>query len=241
IGRRLIYLTSTGSTMNVARWEAENGAEQGTVIVADEQTAGRGRFGRAWVSPPGANLYLTLIVSPPVSRLRSLSIVTPLAVAEGIEQLTPLKARLKWPNDVLVSGRKISGILIESEVAGPTVRYALIGPGININFDVDESSEIAAIATSIKRELGHEVSREEVLAAFLNRFEALYEEAAGTTAVIDAWRSRLDTLGQEISVSFGGQVESGLAEDVDAEGNLILLRSDGSRIAIEAGEVTLRV
>ena len=240
VGRRLVYLTSTGSTMDDARREADSGAAEGTVVLAEEQSSGRGRFQRGWVSPAGKNLYLTLIMRPVLNRLRSLSIIAPLAVALAVEEVTGLRPRIKWPNDVLVEGRKLSGILIESEISGSAVEYALVGPGINVNFDIEESPEITAIATSIKRELGREASREELLAAFLNHFEALYEDAPKGDAVFEEWRSRLDTLGREVRVTFGDQVYEGAAEDVDRDGNLILVQPDGTRRTVEAGEVTLR-
>lgn len=240
VGRRLLYFTSTSSTMDVARAEAEAGAPEGTVVLAEEQTKGRGRFGRAWVSPAGKNLYLTLIIRPPLERLRSLSIVSPLAVALAVEDCTGLSPRIKWPNDVIIDGRKLSGILIESESSGSSVRYALVGPGINVNLDVEPSSEIAGIATSLKHELGRETSREELLAAFLNRFEQLYEDAPRSDAVHEQWRSLLDTLGREIRVAFREQIYEGRAEDVDRDGNLVLVEPDGTRRTIEAGEVTLR-
>jgi len=240
VGRRIVYLTSTGSTMDDARREAEAGATEGTMVLAEEQTKGRGRFDRAWVSPTGKNLYLTLIMRPPLNRLRSLSVVAPLAVALAVEDVTRLKPRIKWPNDVLIGGRKLSGILIESEISGSAVEYALVGPGINVNFEVEQSPEIASIATSIKCELGHESSREELLAGFLNHFEALYEDAAKSDAVLQKWRSRLDTLGREVRVTFGDQIYEGTAEDVDRDGNLILVQSDGTKRSVEAGEVSLR-
>jgi len=239
-GRRLLYLTSTGSTMDVAQSEAEAGAPDGTVVLAEEQTKGRGRFERVWVSPAGKNLYFTLITRPPLDRLRSLSIVAPLAVALAVEESTGLTPRIKWPNDVLVNGRKLSGILVESEIAGESVKYALIGAGINVNLDVEQSPEIAQIATSVKREIGRETSREELLAAFLNRFEELYDEAPKSDAVLRQWRSRLETLGRDVRVTFRDQVYEGLAEDVDRNGNLILAQPDGTRRVIEAGEVSLR-
>ena len=240
VGRRLLYFTSTTSTMDVARAEGETGAPDGTVVLAEEQTKGRGRFDRAWVSPAGQNLYLTLIMRPSLDRLRSLSIVTPLAVALAVEDSTGLLPRIKWPNDVLINGRKLAGVLVESEISGSSVEYALVGPGINVNFDVEQSPEIAGVATSLKRELGRETSREELLAAFLNRFEQLYEDAPKGDAVLQQWHSRLDTLGREIRVTFRDQVYEGLAEDVDHDGNLILVHPDGTRRTIEAGEVTLR-
>jgi BirA family biotin operon repressor/biotin-[acetyl-CoA-carboxylase] ligase len=240
VGRRLLYLTSTGSTMGDARREAEAGAPDGTVILAEEQAKGRGRFGRAWVSPAGKNLYLTLVIRPSVDRLRSLSMVTPLAVALAVEDSTGLTPRIKWPNDVLVNGRKLSGILIESEIAGESVEYALVGAGINVNLDIEQTPEIAGIATSVKREQGRETSREALLVAFLNRFEQLYQGAPKSDTVLEQWRDRLDTLGREVRVTFRDQVYEGLADDVDRDGNLILAQPDGARRVIEAGEVTLR-
>jgi BirA family biotin operon repressor/biotin-[acetyl-CoA-carboxylase] ligase len=238
LGRRVIYLTSTASTQDIARVEAEGGARAGTLVIAEEQTKGRGRFGRSWVSPSGANLYFTLIMRPEARRARSLGMVAPLAVAEAVEQVTGLSPRIKWPNDVIVEGRKLAGVLIETEVQGQSLKYALVGPGVNVNFDIEDTSEIADIATSLKRELGRDTSREELLAMLLNRFEKLYE--SDITDVVQRWRSRLDTLGRQVRVTFRDQVQEGLAEDVDADGNLVLVQADGSRVLIEAGEVTLR-
>ncbi len=239
VGRNLLYLTRTPSTQDVARAEAKRGAPEGTVVLAEEQTAGRGRLGRSWVSPAGKNLYLTLIMQPPAARLRILSIVSPLAVAEALEEAVGLPSRIKWPNDVLVGGRKIAGILIETELAGEAVKYALVGIGLNVNFDVGASPEIADFATSVRRELGRDGSREELLAALLNAFEARYSEALESDAVFQAWRSRLETLGRRVRATLGERVVEGVAEDVDAEGSLLIRREDGSLATVEAGDVTL--
>jgi len=214
-------------------------AERGTVVLAEEQTAGRGRFGRAWVSPAGKNIYLTLLLRPTVDQLRRLSIITPLAVALAIEETTGLTPQIKWPNDVLLSGRKVSGILIETDFSGSEPRYALLGPGVNVNFEIDPASEIAGIATSLKQELGADVSREAVLAALLNHLEALYT-APDPRAVREAWKSRLETLGRDVTLTFRGESFPGHAEDVDDAGNLILRLPDGSHRTFEAGEVSLR-
>ena len=239
VGRRFVYVASTSSTQDLAREQAEGDAAPGTVVLAEEQAAGRGRFGRVWVSPAGSNLYLTLVMRPDLARLRSLGIVAPLSVALAVEEHTGLSPQIKWPNDVLLGGRKVAGVLIESELAGREVRYSLVGIGVNVNFDIDPASDLAPIATSVKRELGRDLSREELLASLLNRFEELYEEAPHGTAVYAAWRSRLETLGRQVRVTFRDQVQEGIAEDVDGQGNLILRRSDGSRVTVEAGEVSL--
>jgi BirA family biotin operon repressor/biotin-[acetyl-CoA-carboxylase] ligase len=238
LGRNLLYLETASSTQDVARAEAERGGPVGTAVLAEEQTAGRGRLGRAWVSPAGKNIYVTLVMRPPAPKLRVLSIVSPLAIAEALEGIG-LAPRLKWPNDVLVGGRKIAGILIETELSGDAVKYALVGIGLNVNFDVEAVPEIATIATSVRRELGRDASREELLAALLNAFEARYEQALGDDAVFQAWRSRLETLGRRVRATLGERVEEGVAEDVDAEGNLLVRRDDGSLAVVEAGDVTL--
>jgi BirA family biotin operon repressor/biotin-[acetyl-CoA-carboxylase] ligase len=237
IGRRVTYLDSTGSTMDIAREWAASNAPHGALVIAEEQTAGRGRFGRRWVSPAGLNLYLTLLVRPDAERLGGLAMIASLAVCRAIETATDLAPVIKWPNDVQIGGRKVSGILIESESQGEDVRYALVGPGINVN-DPIADPEIAEIATSLAREVGREVSREGVLAAFLNEFEDAY--VTPLPEVRAAWRSRLATLGEEVRLTFGGETYEGVAEDVTADGSLTLRLPDGSRRTFEAGEVSLR-
>jgi BirA family biotin operon repressor/biotin-[acetyl-CoA-carboxylase] ligase len=239
-GRRLVYEPTVASTMDVARREAEAGCPEGAVVLADEQTAGRGRLGRSWLSPPGDNLYLTVVLRPSPARLRRLSVVSGLAVAEAVERVTGLETRLKWPNDVLVAGKKVAGILIESELAGDEIRFALVGAGINVNLDVSRIEELRDIATSLAAEVGRRVSREELLAALLGRLEELYLAPEDADEPHRLWRERLETLGRSVRVQFGEQVEEGLAEDVAADGSLILRRRDGSVVRIEAGDVTLK-
>ena len=237
IGRRITCLATTASTMDVARQEAIAGAPHGAVVIAEEQTAGRGRFGRRWVSPAGKNLYLTLILRPDAGRLRALSMVVPLAVCRAVEAVTPLRPVIKWPNDVLVGERKLAGVLIEGESSGADLIYALAGIGLNVNDPIDDP-EIAGIATSLIRELGKETSRETVLAALLNELEDAY--SAPPDDVYNGWRSRIATLGQSVRLTFRDDVYEGLAEDVDSEGSLVLRLTDGTRRTFEAGEVTLR-
>lgn len=237
-GRRIVYETSCDSTMNVARREAEAGADEGTVVVAEEQTAGRGRFGRSWVSPAGNNLYLTIVARPPADRLRVLSMAAPLAVCHAVHDVTAVQPSIKWPNDVLIAGRKLSGILIESEIAGSDVRFSLVGIGINVNLDLQAAPEISSIATSLIGETGAEVPRESALAALLNRFETLYDSPL--PSLVRAWRSHLETLGREVTVTLGNETYRGVADDVDDAGSLILRLPDRSTMTFEAGEVSLR-
>ena len=237
IGRRITYLATTASTMDVARDEAIAGVPHGAVVFAEEQTAGRGRFGRRWVSPAGKNLYLTIILRPDAGRLRALSMVVPLAVCRAVEAVTPLRPVIKWPNDVLVGGRKLAGVLIEGESSGAELLYALAGIGLNVNDPIDDP-EIAGIATSLSRESGEETPRETVLAALLNELEDAYN--APPDDLYSGWRSRIATLGQSVRLTFRDEIYEGTAEDVNNEGSLVLRLADGTQKTFEAGEVTLR-
>ncbi len=240
-GRAVAYERSVGSTMEQAATAARSGATEGFVAIAEEQTAGRGRLGRSWISPPGENLYLTIVVRPTMAQLRQLAVVTPLAVCRAIEEETALLPRIKWPNDVLLAGKKVCGNLVDSEITADAVDYALIGAGINVNLDAAAHSEIREIATSLRTELGFDVERESLLAATLNYLEEFYLAVGRGDVVSVAWKQRLDTLGQHVRVEdAGGHVEEGVAVDADSDGSLIVRRDDGSHVRIEAGDVTLR-
>jgi BirA family biotin operon repressor/biotin-[acetyl-CoA-carboxylase] ligase len=187
------------------------------------------------------NLYFTLILRPNMSELRYLSVIAPLAVCLAIEETTGLQPRIKWPNDVIIGTKKVSGILFQSEVTDEQVHYALVGPGINVNLDTTGHKEISDIATSLRAELGHDVSREEVLAATLNRIETLYLALRRGDVVSLDWKQRLDTLGKHVRVSSaGGVLAEGVAVDADSDGTLIVRQDDGSHVRVDAGEATLR-
>lgn len=242
IGRDLHYLRVTDSTMNDARRLAEAGCPHGATVVADEQTAGRGTKGRAWISPPGRNIHTTLIVRPNAQQMKRLSIVAPVAAARAIETATGLSPKLKWPNDLELGGRKCGGILIEGEWRSAGPAYALVGIGLNINFDpAPHAAQIERPATSLMLELGRETSREAVLAALLNEFETAYQ-AAASQEIFEAWRSRLDTLGRTVQIigPDGQTILEGLAEDATFEGALILRDKTGAQHITTAGEVSLR-
>lgn len=241
-GRNLIFEASTGSTMDVARDAATHGAVEGTVAFADEQTAGRGRLGRSWITPPATNLAATLLLRPPASALREIAMITPLAICGAVEEIAGVRADIKWPNDVQVSGKKLAGILIE--VPRPPAASAdgvvLVGTGINVNFDPREHEEIRDIATSLRAELGRDSDREALLASYLLHFERLYASAKTGASARDGWRERLVTLGKDVHASWQGGSADGVAEDVDADGALLVRPSDGVLVRVEAGDVTLR-
>jgi BirA family biotin operon repressor/biotin-[acetyl-CoA-carboxylase] ligase len=231
--------------MNEAARQAQAGAQEGTVVVAETQTAGRGRLGRSWVSRPG-NLYLTVVLRPTLQTLPFLSCLAGVAVVRALGQATGLRPsgeglrpRLRWPNDVLLGGKKVAGILVESAVEGDAVRYALVGIGINVDLNTGNVAEIASFATSLNAAAGNPVSREEVLRHLLQGMDSLYLQLAHGNTPLAEWKGLLDTLGRRVRVSWQDQVCWGQAEDVDELGNLQLRRDDGRLVTLTAGDVTL--
>jgi len=240
IGQNVIYLPVTTSTMDVAKEATRKGAAEGTIVLADEQTAGRGRLGRRWLSPPGVSVLLSMILEPNLAQLSRLNMVVAMATARSIEKVTGLRPVIKWPNDIIIEGKNVSGALIESDVQGDEVRSVVVGIGVNVNLEPSLFPDITATATSLRAVLGKEVSRLEVLRALLVEFDRYYRALRRGEPVFDEWRRRLITLGQEVRVRMGDVVEEGYAEGVDEEGRLILQRDDGSLVHIVAGDVTLR-
>ncbi len=241
IGHRIPYLPVATSTMDIARQEAELGAAEGTVVVAEEQTAGRGRFGRHWSSTPRQNLAFSVLLYPSRRTCTRLSTLTPVAVMRAIRRVTGLTATLKWPNDVRLGEKKVCGILVEAVFQDSQVRYAVLGIGINVNFNPAGDPQAGFAATSLAAEFGKPVSREDVLEAILAELGLAYSHLREWDHVWDDWRSSLETIGKQVKVRWGDHVEEGVAEDVDSEGNLLLRRNDGTVVALAAGEVTFQM
>ena len=247
LGWEFVYKLRTGSTMDDARALAEQGAPSGTVVFAEEQTAGRGTRGRTWVSPAGQNLYFTICLRPDTTQLQRLSLITPVAIANAVEQVLGLYPRIKWPNDLHLKGKKFAGILIEGEWNGDKPAFALVGVGVNVNFDpAPHAAQIDRPATSLAIEKGRPVAREPLLATIFASFERAFEGAVHP-ALFHGWRTRQEILGQPVTLSGSpairepnGAIE-GVAEDVDEDGALLVRLSDGELRRFHAGEVTLRV
>lgn len=238
-GKRVIYFSSLPSTMLAAREEARSGAVEGTVILADEQSAGRGRRERTWLSPKGG-VALSVILRPRLPELPSLIMVASLAVVHSIAATTGLAPQIKWPNDVLIDGRKVCGILIENELRGERVERAVIGIGINVNMRMADFPEIEPIATSLSDELGRTLSRLELVRRLLVELEKKYLALRSGRAVFEEWRATLATLGRRVQVSMGAETLEGIAEEVARDGSLLLRQPDGSLTRVVAGEVSLR-
>ena len=238
IGRRILYFQRLPSTMDEACREGEAGGEEGTVVLAEEQTAGRGRFGRLWLSPRG-NINLSVLLRPSLGMLTYLSILASIGVVRAIARATGLVASVKWPNDVLIGKRKVCGILVESALTGNEVGYAVVGIGVNVEFDPSQEKELSHTATSLVREVGGPVDRSALLRHLLEEMDALYLNLRDGWSPIEEWRTLLVTLGKSVMVRWQEEVREGHAEDVDQMGNLLLRQQDGSLVCLPAGEVSL--
>jgi BirA family transcriptional regulator, biotin operon repressor / biotin---[acetyl-CoA-carboxylase] ligase len=221
------------STQALAFALAADGAADGTVVLADSQSAGRGRRGRVWLDEPGASLLVSVVLRPRLepARLPLLSLAGAVAVAEALTQVAGVAARLKWPNDVLVGGRKIAGILLESRVGPAPVVVA----GIGVNLAQRRfPPELQAAATSVALETDRAVEREALLGALLEALDRWRRslERGATTAVLDRWRALADTLGRTVTV----EDAHGVAVDVDADGALLVADGD-RRHRIVSGEI----
>ncbi len=235
VGHPTALVARTGSTNDDAREKAREGVAHGWALVADEQLAGRGRGGRRWESPPGSNLYVSFVLRPSLSARESprLALAAGLAVADAVDlALGAPHARVKWPNDVRVDGRKLSGVLVEGGLRGDALAWVVLGVGVNVKGDAPEA--VRGIATSVEAERGAAVSRAAVLASLCVAVERRVEALeSGFDALRDELRARCETLGR--AVSLAGR--SGVAEDIDDDGALVLRLPTGERVSVHAGEV----
>ncbi|MGC2061981.1 MAG: biotin--[acetyl-CoA-carboxylase] ligase [Thermodesulfovibrionales bacterium] len=215
----------------------------GVAVVADRQEKGRGRFTRTWFSPPGLNIYLSIVLKPDIPPVDApfLTILAALAAAAALHRETGIPVSIKWPNDLLMSGRKLGGILTEARTAQGVITRAVIGIGINLNSSTDDlPPEISGKATSVLIETGATVSRGRVTAAIMNEFESRYKklQAIGVVPLVQELRPLLTCLGRDIVVTDGTSKISGFAEDIDDEGRLVLRLPSGLRRKIGSGEIT---
>ncbi len=231
--REIVRLSVVTSTQAIAFEMAERGTADGTIVVADTQTAGRGRRGRVWHDAPGDSLLVSIVLRPRlnVADLPKLSLAAAVAVAEAIDLTTGLDARLKWPNDVLVNGRKVAGILLESRIVAEPIVVA--GIGVNLR-QRTFPAELAETATSVDLEGGRAVGREELLEAVLAAFERWRRglEREGFAALRARWLTLADTIGRAVTVGEHAGVAVDLAED-----GALVLRQEAGLQRVFAGEV----
>jgi BirA family biotin operon repressor/biotin-[acetyl-CoA-carboxylase] ligase len=229
----VLWYPEVGSTNDVAGVLAGRNADEGLVVIADRQTAGRGRLGRSWASPSGAGVYVSVLLRPSPQAAALLTIAAGVAVAEGIGSATGLAVHVKWPNDVHVSERKLAGILAEGAAS-----HVVLGMGINV-LSAAYPPDVSARATSIEAELGRRVDRGLVLAECLTALASRYRELGRGSGrlVLDAWRRRAAPMrGRRVEWESAGMRHTGRAEDIDDDGALIVKASAGT-FRIRSGEV----
>lgn len=243
VGRRILYYPELSSTMDEAARLAAEEADEGTVVVAERQSAGRGRQGRSWVSQPG-NLLLSVLFRPDPAHLPFISIIGGLAAARAVRKVAGLDPRIKWPNDLMLNGRKAAGILAESAVEGHRVCYAVLGIGLNVALDPAADEAISAIAVSVNEAAGQEIPRETLFRQLLMELDDLYRRlpakgrASGQNPVAE-WSGLLETTGRRVTASFRNERFEGEAVGVDETGNLLLRLESGEVMTLTAGDVTL--
>jgi BirA family transcriptional regulator, biotin operon repressor / biotin---[acetyl-CoA-carboxylase] ligase len=242
LGHPMIYMPVLDSTNSYAMDLARSGASEGTLVITDDQPAGRGRAGRVWRTMPRQQVLCSFILRP-VFPPHFLVMVASLAVARTVEDVTGVRPDIKWPNDVLASGRKLCGILIETASDAHQRRFAVLGIGLNVNGTLRDDAEIAAHAATLADLSGRSHAREDVVIALAihlsHRYHALQTGGASALhAVRNAWRERLVTLGKHVRITQSDLIAEGLAEDVDADGALLLRRADGTQLTVTWGDVS---
>ena len=235
VGKRLLFFQEVGSTMDEARLRAERGTEEGTVIVAETQTSSRGRQGRNWVSRSG-NLYLSVVLYPTLQTLPFLNSLCGVAVVRAISNISGLKPRIKWPNDILLDNKKVAGVLVETAIAGEQVHNSIVGIGINVALDADEIDEIAGGATSLNHASAGDIPRDELLREILEQLDSLYIQLNHGDTPIEEWEELLDTLGQRVRITWRGDEFVGVADGIDSQGSLLLRQDDGVVLTLAAGD-----
>jgi BirA family biotin operon repressor/biotin-[acetyl-CoA-carboxylase] ligase len=243
VGQVLHCHEELGSTNDEAKALAEAGAEHGEVVVAERQTEGRGRRGRSWISPARRNVAFSVILRPddlPPARAPELTLVAAVAICDALRH-SGVDAGIKWPNDVLVGGRKIAGILTELSAEADQVHWVVVGVGVNVNARAEDfPPELRGEATSLLIEREQPAPRALFLAACLTGLEGWYDRHAeeGFAPIRQAWRDRSVTLGQQVSVRTDGEEVSGLAEELDDSGAL-LVRTQAGLVRVTSGDVAL--
>jgi BirA family biotin operon repressor/biotin-[acetyl-CoA-carboxylase] ligase len=243
IGRSILYFRELASTNDVAKELAAEDAKEGTVVLAETQSEGRGRLGREWVSPPGG-VWFSVILRPEIEPKHAprLTLVVSVAVAKAISKLFSLRAEIKWPNDVLVNGKKVCGILTEAKTRGDVLDYVVVGVGVNADFDVEllPSSLRDSVATLLG-ELKRHVDREVLLSALLREIEVYYRlfSWGKFDVILGEWRSLAGFLGSGVRVVEEKGILEGTAVDVDEEGALILRLGNGTVRRVTFGDLAV--
>lgn len=244
VGRDIRVFQQTASTSDILDKLARDGVREGMVVFSESQTRGRGRLGRSWISPPGRGLWFSVLLRPhlrPQAATR-LTVAAAVALFRAIRRELPLLPEIKWPNDVMIHGRKVAGVLTELSGELDSIRHIALGIGVNVNLaEEDLPPTLRSQATSLKLATGRSVDRPALAAALLQELDTTYHAALGTgfAALADEWSSRCSTLGRLISVTTGHRRVQGRAEALDDEGALLVRTDSGHLERIIGGDVSL--
>ncbi len=244
IGRDIRVFEQTTSTNDVIEKLARDGVKEGVVVFAESQTKGRGRLGRKWISPAHKGLWFSILLRPDLrpQETTQLTVASATALRRAIQSETGLKPEIKWPNDILIGGKKVAGILTELSAELDKVRHVILGIGVDVNLGANEfPAELRKIATSLKIETGEDISRAELAAAILRELDADYARicAGKFSAVADEWEEHCATIGRNVTVQIGDRKIRGRAESLDDDGALLLRTEHGRLERITGGDVTL--
>ncbi len=242
IGHDIRYFEEVSSTQEAAKRLANNGAEEGVTVIAERQSSGRGRMGRSWLSPSGG-VWLSVILRPHINlQVQRFTLLAGVAVARAIKRFYGLEAKIKWPNDILLNGKKVCGILAEVNAEMDAINYLIIGIGVNVNVDLASAEEkLLETATSIKAVLRKDAPRVGFVQVMLEELEQLYRllSVEGFKPILSEWRDLSEMVGAWVGVTFGEEEFEGRALDVDEDGFLIVKLGDGSLRRVVAGDVRI--
>lgn len=244
---KIHYYESIDSTNILLKTLAAGGAPEGTLAVAEEQTAGRGRMSRQWMSRRGKNLLFSILLRPdlPAFRVFALNMALALAACESIETYTGLRTMIKWPNDIYKDNKKLGGILTEFSVKGDRVEYVILGIGLNVHWNPLLDDKLLYSASSIFMETGRKISREKLLSMILIRLDGLYRSVLingeEMEEIYRRWNKRSLVTGREIAVLTGNEKVYGTGVGIDDNGSLILLTRDGRKKKFLCGDVSVRM
>lgn len=242
LGTRFHYFAELDSTNTRARELAESGAAEGEIVIAESQTQGRGRLGRRWESPPLSNLYLSIVLRPglPPKHAPQITLAAAVALVETVGSFLPRPPVIKWPNDILIDGKKLAGILTEAACDTECVQYVILGIGLNLNYRAETMPQtLRQRATSMADRAGENLSRETVLVRLIHDLDRCYGELeeSGFAALRPRWETHFGLRGRRVRVELGDQTIIGRAQGIDHEGALIVETDDEQRRSIIAGDV----
>lgn len=245
LGKEIISYKKVDSTNIVAYELAEKGLREGAVIFADEQAKGKGRQGRAWQSPPGCGIYMSCILRPQMTpnEISKITLMAAVAIAKAIREFTALNAMIKWPNDILINGKKVCGILTEMKAEQDVVDFIILGIGINVN---TRSEDLPRNGTSLKEELrgfkeGEDLSRVELAKKILETIEAHYNilKKNGSRSIIEEWKELSAMLGSRVKVALHNRTFEAHAHDIDPDGALVVRLDSGVLMKVSSGDVVM--